>query len=87
VGANDLLVGIQADQRAMGFEWGDAFAGFVLGSTFGFAGDVRGSHEHYNRTLEMLRRLGDFSLVAWVLVNLSNIAEVRGCRGRIRTRL
>jgi hypothetical protein len=75
-GAADLLVGIQAEQQAIGFEWGDAFAGFVLASTLWFAGDVRGSHAHYTHALELFRRVGDASLVAWARVCVANIAVV-----------
>ncbi len=68
------FVEIQAAQRASGFEWGDAFCGWSLGSTAWFAGDLPQAYGHHSRGLEIFRRVGDLTLIAWTLLPLANIA-------------
>ena len=69
-----MFVEIQAVHKFNGFEWGDAFCGTFLGSVAWFAGDLTRAHEHYTRSLEIFRRSGDLTLIAWVLLILANIA-------------
>ena len=37
-------------------------------------GDLTQAHEHYTRSLEIFRRAGDLTLIAWILLPLANIA-------------
>ena len=65
---------IQAASQANGFEWVDAFCDFFLGSHAWFAGDLSRAYEHYNRGLEIFRRVGDHTFIAWTLLPLANFA-------------
>ncbi len=65
---------IQEAMRAARFEWGDAFCGWFLGSTAWFLGDLTRAHDQYTRSLEIFRRVGDFTFIAWILLPLANIA-------------
>ena len=67
------LVEIQAAMRGSGFEWGDAFTGWFLGSIAWFAGDITQALEHNRRSLKIFRRLGDLALIAWTLLREGNI--------------
>ena len=64
----------QSAQRDVGFEWGDAFCGFFLGSLAWYAGNNKQASEHLSRSLDILRRLGDLTMIAWTLVRLANIS-------------
>ena len=72
--SNRMFAEIQAVQQADGFEWGEAFANWYLGSTAWFAGDMEQAYEHHNRGLELFRRVGDLTMIAWTLIPLANIA-------------
>ena len=63
---------IQAIHRSYGFEWGDAFCDFFLGSAAWFAGDFTEAIERCNRGLGLFRRLGDIEMIAWTAVRLGN---------------
>ena len=65
---------VQASARAGGFEWGDAFCDFFLGSTSWFLGDLARAREHYTRALEIFQSVGDLAMIAWSLLPLANIA-------------
>ena len=65
---------IQAALRDIGFEWGDAFCDWFLGSGAWLVGDTTRAFKHYTRGLEIFRRVGDFALIAWTLLPLANIA-------------
>ena len=69
---------IQTAMRAAGFEWGDAFCDFFLGSAERFHGDLTRAREHYARGLEIFRRVGDLALIAWTLLPLANISLESG---------
>ena len=73
--SNRIHAEIQAAHQANGFEWGDAICGWFLGSAAWLAGDLTPAYEHYNRSLEIFRRLGDLTLIAWTLLPLGNIAS------------
>ena len=60
--------------RAGGFEWGDAFSNWFLGSAAWLLGDLTRAREHYTRGLEIFRRVGDLALIAWSILPLANIA-------------
>lgn len=64
----------QSAQREVGFEWGDAFCGFFIGSLAWYAGDNEQASEHLSRSLEILHRVGDFTMEAWTLLRLANIS-------------
>ena len=68
------LAEIQTAMRASGFEWGDAFCGWFVGSIAWFAGEITEAYEHNRRSLEIFRRVGDVALIAWTLIRLANIA-------------
>ena len=68
------LTDIQTAMRASGFEWGDAFCEWFLGSIAWFAGDITQAFEHNSRGLKIFRRVGDLALIAWTLIRLANIA-------------
>ena len=68
------LAELQTVMRAGGFEWGDAFCGWFLGSAAWFLGDLTRAREHYTRGLEIFQRVGDLTLIAWSLLPLANIA-------------
>ena len=65
---------IQAAHQSYGFEWGDAFCGWFLGSVAWFAGEMTQAIELNSRSLEIFRRVGDLALIAWTLLRLANIA-------------
>ena len=67
------LTEIQTAMRASGFEWGDAFTGWFLGSIAWFAGDITNALEHTSRSLKIFRRIGDLALIAWTLLREGNI--------------
>ena len=68
------LTEVQAAHRSNGFEWGDAFCGWFLGSIAWLMGDITQANEHYNRSLELYRRVGDLTFIAWTLLPLANIS-------------
>ena len=72
------LVEIQTAHQAYGFEWGDAFCDWFLGSAAWLEGDISRAYEHYSRGLEIFRRVGDLALIAWSLLPLANIALESG---------
>ena len=72
--SNRMFAEIQTAQQADGFEWGDSFCYWYLGSTAWFAGDVEQAYEHHSRGLEIFRRVGDLTMMAWTLLPLGNIA-------------
>ena len=65
---------VQAAHQSYGFEWGDAFCEWFLGSAAWFAGEITQAFEHNSRSLEVFRRVGDLALIAWTLIRLANIA-------------
>ena len=65
---------IQTTMRASGFEWGDAFCNWFLGSIAWFAGDITQALEHNSRSLVIFRRVGDLALIAWTVLRQANIA-------------
>ena len=67
------LTDIQTAMRASGFEWGDAFCEWFLGSIAWFAGDITQAFEHNSRSLKIFRRLGDLALIVWTLLRQANI--------------
>ena len=76
--SSPMFAEIQEAMRASGFEWGDAFCGWFLGSAAWFIGDLAQAREHYIRGLEIFRRVGDLALIAWSLLPLANIALESG---------
>ena len=72
--SNLLFAEIQAVYQADGFEWGDAFCGWFLGSASWLAGDITQAYAHRTRSLEILRRVGDLTMMAWTLLTLANMA-------------
>ena len=69
---------IQTAMRADGFEWGDAFCSFFLGSSAWYLGDLARARDHYTRGLEIFRRVGDLALIAWSVLPLANISLESG---------
>ncbi len=67
------LTELQTAMRASGFEWGDAFCEWFLGSIAWFAGDITRAFEHNSRSLKIFRRIGDFALIVWTLIRHANI--------------
>ena len=65
---------VQEAHQSYGFEWGDAFCEWFLGSAAWFAGESTQAFEHNSRGLEIFRRVGDVALIAWTLIRLANIA-------------
>ena len=65
---------IQKAHQSYGFEWGDAFCGWFLGSAAWFAGELTQAFELHSRSLGIFRRVGDLALIAWTLPRLANIA-------------
>jgi len=53
------LADLQATRRSNGFDWGDAFCGWFLGSDVWLMGHLTQAEEQYNRSLEIYRRVGD----------------------------
>ena len=72
------LVEIQATYRSIGFEWGDAFCSWFLGSVAWFKGDYARAHEENVRALEAFRRAGDLGFVAWTIIRMGNISLSSG---------
>ena len=72
------LVEIQAAHQTYGFEWGDAFCDWLLGSAAWLVGDISRAYEHYSRGLEIFRRVGDLTFIAWTLLPLANISLKSG---------
>ena len=72
------LADLQAAHRSNGFEWGEAFCGWFLGSAAWLSGDMTQAGEHYTRSLEIYRRVGDYTFIAWTLLPLANITLVSG---------
>jgi len=72
------LAEIQAAHRSYGFEWGDAFCDFFLGSDAWLSGDLTKAKDHYVRGLEIFRRIGDLSLIAWMSLRLANVSLESG---------
>ena len=68
------LVEIQAAMRGSGFEWGDAFCSWFLGSIAWFAGDITQALEHNSRSLKIFRHIGDLAFIAWTILRQANIA-------------
>ena len=68
------LAEIQAAHQANGFEWGDAFCGWFLGSVAWLMGDEKRAGDHYTRSLDIYRRIGDLTFIAWTLLPLGNIS-------------
>ena len=60
--------------RGSGFEWGDAFCSWFLGSIAWFAGDITQALEQNSRSLEIFRRIGDLAFIAWTVLRQGNIA-------------
>ena len=69
-----VLAKIQVVHRSNGFEWGDAFCGWFLGSDAWLMGDMGQANEQYTRSLEIFRRLGDYTFIAWTLLPLANVS-------------
>ena len=65
---------LQAAAQSDGNEWGDAFCGMPLGSAAWIVGDLAPAKEHNSRNLELFRRVGDLTMMAWTLLPLANIA-------------
>ena len=72
-GATPKFVEIQTIMRAEGFEWGDAFCDWFLGSIAWFLGDLPKAREHYNRGMEIFEEQGDLALIGWSLIIMANI--------------
>ena len=68
------LTEIQTAMRASGFEWGDAFCSWFLGSIAWFAGDLTQALDHDSRSLKIFRRIGDLALIAWTVLRQAHIA-------------
>ena len=64
---------IQTAMRAYGFEWGDAFCEWFLGSIAWFAGDITQALERNSRSLDIFRRIDDLALIAWTVIRQANI--------------
>ncbi|MCI0798364.1 MAG: tetratricopeptide repeat protein [Chloroflexi bacterium] len=64
----------QAVHRSTGFEWGNAFCGWFLGSAAWLMGDMKRAYEHYTQSLALYRRVGDLTFIAWTLLPLANIS-------------
>ena len=65
---------IQPAMQAAGFEWGDAFCDWFLGSAAWLVGDLTPAREHFTRGLEKFRNIEDLMLIAWSLLPLANIS-------------
>ena len=76
--SNRMFAEIQAAWQADGFEWGDALCSWFLGSAAWLVGDMTRAYEHYTRVLEIFRRVGDLTFIAWTLLALANIALESG---------
>ncbi|MCH7737440.1 MAG: zinc ribbon domain-containing protein [Chloroflexi bacterium] len=72
------LAEIQVVHRSNGFEWGDAFCGWFLGSAAWLAGDMALANERYTKSLEIYRRVGDHTFIAWTVLPLANISLAYG---------
>ena len=69
---------LQAAHRSNGFEWGDPFCGWLLGSAAWLSGDMTLAEERYTRSLEIYRRVGDATFIGWTLLPLANISLKSG---------
>ena len=69
---------LQEAHQVYGFEWGEAFSDFFLGSVAWLLRDITQAHEHYKRGLEKFRRIGDVGFIAWTLLPLANISLESG---------
>ena len=67
------LIEIQTAMRASGFEWGDAFCEWFLGSIAWFAGDLTQALERNSRSLDIFRRIDDIAFIAWTVLRHGNI--------------
>ena len=76
--SKQVLADIQLTHRSNGFEWGDAFCGWFQGSDAWLKGDIAQAIEHYTRSLEIYRRIGDHTFIAWTLLPLANISFTAG---------
>ena len=72
------LAEAQEAHQSNGFEWGDAFCSWFLGSNAWLKGDVTQADEHYIRALEIYRRIGDLTFIAWTLLPLANFSLESG---------
>ena len=68
------LVKMEAVWRTFGFDWGAAFCSWWQGSASQLAGDSVLAYANYHRGLEIFRRVGDLTLIAWTLLPLGNMA-------------
>ena len=73
-----VLAEIQLIHRSNGYEWGDAFCGWFLGSSAWLKGDMAQAVEHYSQSLEIYSRIGDLTFIAWTLLPLANMLLVAG---------
>jgi len=73
-GSSRRFAELQTAFQTAGYEWGDAFCTFFLGSAACLAGDIAQANERYNSSLELFRSLGDLGLIAWILIPLANLA-------------
>ena len=69
---------LQEAHQVYGFEWGEAFSEFFLGSVAWLLRDITQAHEHYKGGLEKFRRIGDVAFIAWTLLPLANISLESG---------
>ena len=76
--STQALAEIQLIHQSNGYDWGDAFCGWFLGSSGWLKGDMAESTEHYTRSLEIYRRIDDHTFIAWTLLPLANISMVAG---------
>jgi tetratricopeptide (TPR) repeat protein len=76
--ASSMFAEIQETTQTYGFDWEDAFCCFFLGSDAWLAGDTTQAYEHYNRSLEISRRVGDLTIIAWTLIALANVSLKSG---------
>ncbi|MBP63418.1 MAG: hypothetical protein CMJ62_17995 [Planctomycetaceae bacterium] len=70
--ANRKFNEIREAHRSYGFEWGEAFCDFFLGSCAWFAGNLAESVDHCSRGMAIFRRIGDTGMIAWMGVRLGN---------------
>ena len=69
---------MQEAHQVYGFEWGEAFSDYFLGSVAWLLRDITQAHEHYKGGLEKFRRIGDVAFIAWTLLPLANISLESG---------
>ncbi len=73
-GSSRRFAEVQPALQAVGFEWGDAFCNWWLGSVAWLGGDAASARDRYTRGLEIFRRVGDLTFIAWTLLPLANMA-------------